>query len=167
MEPPASLVALKRRPVHSETLPRPGVRRAPGPAIGYQFAPMLARATAFALTLLLVGHAFAGDVTLEVCRYTGKVLAACPCPPEAKREQPVQKLTRPDCCELRTASKVSFPAVTHAAPVETLRIDAVAVLPPSPWLGLTAPADPISPEPGTDPPRPASRRYLALRHLLI
>ncbi len=85
--------------------------------------PVLSRVAAVALSLLLAGAALAAPTAVRVCKWTGKVMARCPCPER-------DGIEKASCCEMRAAAEKLPPAVLPAAVLVAARIDFVAVLEP-------------------------------------
>ena len=99
-----------------------------------------------------------------VCKFTGKVMQACPCPEPEADELP--QLKRAGCCELRDVE-----------PGDPVRGGAVAVAPllggehlavaPEGTLGAAAPQAATGVPSRASPPRPSTRLYVQHRQLLI
>lgn len=91
-----------------------------------------------ALLLFFVSaQAFAWADVRMVCRYSGRVLSECPCPPEDQAAPAVERL---DCCLINAAD---------AAPV------ALAVVSAKAWTGAASPFVVVG------SPRPVSRTWQA------
>lgn len=125
---------------------------------------MIIRLVAIVLALLVSGQAAFPGGTVQVCRYTGKRMAPCPCPGTKPLED--ARLLPQGCCELRAGHPADL---TGVLPVLEVRLPLVAMVAPAPpaWqppLAMEAPR-PWS-RSGHDPP-PRPRLFLSLRQLLI
>ena len=118
--------------------------------------------TALLLILLSVQAIAWGDARM-VCRYTGRVLTDCPCPPSDEAED---KLKRLDCCLLQASDPAPIaPAVLTSA----VHLNPIAAAP----LDLQLPAVASRPvvalhrnERDRAPPQTAPL-FILHRHLLI
>lgn len=122
------------------------------------FGPLL-------IAALLSAQAFAWADVQMTCRYSGRTLKDCPCPPSESRQDALERL---DCCLVRATHPI---AVIPVVPVRlALLQEELAALPPvvgGSALAI-APGDLPSPHALDDPPPPLDRRrFLLLRHLLI
>ncbi|MBM7115837.1 hypothetical protein [Archangium primigenium] len=125
--------------------------------------PMRLAALVFAL-LVWVQAALPGGV-VRVCRFTGKRAAPCVACPE-KQEPRDARLLAQDCCELRQGHTGDVGGVPPSLDVSP-QVHWVLLPGEAEWSVpvLSARATPRI-RAGHDPP-PRSRRYLALRQLLI
>ena len=126
---------------------------------------MLTRLLALGAALVMTVQALAFSEARMVCKYTGKVVTPCPCPPRDGAEA-FERILRDSCCEIRKSERFSTPVVLTAAPAHPERLQ--LALPVESWV---SPAHGLIeaewlPHRGQDPP-PRHRLYVSLRHLLI
>lgn len=123
---------------------------------------MFFRAIACSLALLLSAQAFASGATVMVCRFTGQVLADCPCP--TREEAP--KLQRESCCELRGSIPFNVPAVVREQAQVPPQLDLALPVSLVQWTPVIVGNVERTPENAQAPPD-QSALYLQLRQLLI
>lgn len=120
------------------------------------------RAVALSLTLLFAGHAYAAGARVMVCRYSGKVMEDCPCPPGGDDAR-VQKQA---CCEVRQ-SLPFHPTAMTGAPFELQRFDVTLPAAPGGDGKEIVALHRAWSVPRSQAPPDDSRRYLRLGLLLI
>ncbi len=126
---------------------------------------MITRLLALGAALVMTAQALAFSETRMVCKYTGKVVTPCPCPPRDGTEA-FERISRASCCEIQKSERFSTPAVLTAAPAHPERL--LLALPVETWVSSELGPVEIEwlPHRGQDPP-PRSRLYVSLRHILI
>ncbi len=123
-----------------------------------------ARSLALLLSVAVAGHVIAQSATAElVCRFTGKVLAACPTPHD---EQFGAQFEREGCCEVRQADPEP---VNPSVPAGISLLTTAPMVPPvAPVVALAGVPAVLRHRfvPTTAPPS-RSRLFVTLRQLLI
>jgi hypothetical protein len=116
------------------------------------------RALALSLGLSLVASAAATPAAVRVCKWTGKVMARCPCPKGPQDD----RVGREGCCEVRAAAAKAAPGVVHAESPGPERSPAVSVVV---TIAAATSLDSARDERiafGPAPPAPPTRRLLLI-----
>lgn len=122
----------------------------------------LLRLFAISLTLLFAAQAFASGNRAMLCRYSGKIMEDCPCPPAPEHSE----LERESCCEIRTSTPFTPVGLVRSLGEVALVLE-LAVTPAVVQEASFVSAETATPQLLAQAPPGERERFLKTRLLLI